>query len=90
MRISPQHCEAKAAKSFMGKIYSHSKHVVHSAQVNMSLIQEINELRKELHLARTQVHDYEIQMAMIRKKKKQSPTDLRGEQITRHMDSLCK
>ncbi|MBN3302205.1 CFA57 protein, partial [Amia calva] len=44
-------------------------------QENVSLIKEINDLRRELKLVRTQVHDYEV---MNRKNQKQSPTDLRG------------
>uniref|UniRef100_A0A3B5B8N2 Cilia and flagella associated protein 57 n=1 Tax=Stegastes partitus TaxID=144197 RepID=A0A3B5B8N2_9TELE len=47
----------------------HEKVYVKIMKENMTLITEINELRKELHLLRTQVKDYKVQLAALKKKK---------------------
>ncbi|XP_071773803.2 cilia and flagella associated protein 57 [Centroberyx gerrardi] len=45
---------------------------------NVSLIKDVNDLRKELRLVRSQVHNYEIELAIGQKSKKRSFTDHRA------------
>ncbi|KAM4604692.1 cilia- and flagella-associated protein 57 [Polymixia lowei] len=54
----------------------HRKKNVKLITENVTLIEEINELRKELRMARAQVHDYKIQAAVIKKPNKQRSSDL--------------
>ncbi|XP_039468371.1 cilia- and flagella-associated protein 57 isoform X2 [Oreochromis aureus] len=51
----------------------HEKVYAKIMKENMTLIAEINELRKELHLARTQAKDVKAQLALLKKPKKSQP-----------------
>uniref|UniRef100_A0A3P9BI40 Cilia and flagella associated protein 57 n=1 Tax=Maylandia zebra TaxID=106582 RepID=A0A3P9BI40_9CICH len=51
----------------------HEKVYTKIMKENMTLIAEINELRKELHLARTQAKDVRAQLALLKKPKKSQP-----------------
>uniref|UniRef100_A0A3Q4HXN8 Cilia and flagella associated protein 57 n=1 Tax=Neolamprologus brichardi TaxID=32507 RepID=A0A3Q4HXN8_NEOBR len=51
----------------------HEKVYTKIMKENMTLIAEINELRKELHLARTQAKDVRAQVALLKKPKKSQP-----------------
>ncbi|XP_063330905.1 cilia- and flagella-associated protein 57 isoform X2 [Pelmatolapia mariae] len=51
----------------------HEKVYTKIMKENMTLIAEINELRKELHLARTQAKDVKAQLALLKKPKKSQP-----------------
>lgn len=44
----------------------------------MTLITEINELRKELRLVRTQVKEYKVQLAALKKSNKSRPSSEEG------------
>ncbi|KAM9364883.1 cilia- and flagella-associated protein 57 [Pholidichthys leucotaenia] len=52
----------------------HEKTCTKIMKDNVSLITEINELRKELHLAKTEVKDYKAQLAVIKRSKKTRPS----------------
>ncbi|KAM9326708.1 cilia- and flagella-associated protein 57 [Gastrophryne carolinensis] len=51
-------------------------------QENVTLIKEINELRRELKVSRTKVHDLEVALGMDRKNRKSSPTDSKGSLVS--------
>uniref|UniRef100_A0A8D0DZ11 Cilia and flagella associated protein 57 n=1 Tax=Salvator merianae TaxID=96440 RepID=A0A8D0DZ11_SALMN len=51
----------------------HRADYVRIMQENVSLIKEINELRRELKVTRTQVHDLQSTLGLIRRQKKQMP-----------------
>ncbi|XP_042081799.1 cilia- and flagella-associated protein 57 isoform X2 [Haplochromis burtoni] len=53
----------------------HEKVYTKIMKENMTLIAEINELRKELHLARTQAKDVRAQLALLKKPKKSQPLE---------------
>uniref|UniRef100_W5MH82 Cilia- and flagella-associated protein 57 n=1 Tax=Lepisosteus oculatus TaxID=7918 RepID=W5MH82_LEPOC len=53
-------------------------------QENVCLIKEINDLRRELKLVRTQVHDYEATMGLNKKNKKQNPIEIRAHSADGH------
>ncbi|XP_023117095.2 cilia- and flagella-associated protein 57 [Amphiprion ocellaris] len=57
----------------------HEKVYVKMMKENVTLITEINELRKELYLLRTQVKDYKAQLTIV-KKKKSHPNSEEGPQ----------
>lgn len=46
---------------------------VSTLQENVTLITEINELRKELHSLRSQVKEYKAQLAMLKKSNRPRP-----------------
>ncbi|XP_053099420.1 cilia- and flagella-associated protein 57 isoform X2 [Hemicordylus capensis] len=50
----------------------HRGDYVRIMQENVSLIKEINELRRELKITRTQVHDLQSTLGLLQKRKKQS------------------
>ncbi|XP_040890430.1 cilia- and flagella-associated protein 57 [Toxotes jaculatrix] len=56
----------------------HEKVYVRIMKENVTLITEINELRKELRLVRTQVKDYKAQLATYRKSNKSRPSSDTG------------
>ncbi|XP_044067286.1 cilia- and flagella-associated protein 57 isoform X2 [Siniperca chuatsi] len=56
----------------------HEKVYVKIMKENVTLITEINELRKELRLVRTQVKDYKAQLATFKKSNKSRPNSEQG------------
>eukprot|EP00064_Thunnus_orientalis_P003706 superscaffoldBa00000314_g3717 len=56
----------------------HEKVYVKIMKENVTLITEINELRKELRLARTQVKEYKAQLAIFKKSNKSRPNSEEG------------
>ncbi|XP_044157486.1 cilia- and flagella-associated protein 57 [Bufo gargarizans] len=50
-------------------------------QENVTLIKEINELRRELKVSRTKVHDLEVALGVERKNRKSSLADSKGSSI---------
>ncbi|KAF1391148.1 hypothetical protein PFLUV_G00038910 [Perca fluviatilis] len=66
----------------------HEKVYVKIMKENVSLITEINELRKELRLVRTQVKDYKAQLATFKKSNKSRPNSENGpKKETKHEDA---
>lgn len=51
---------------------------VSTLQENVTLITEINELRKELHSLRSQVKEYKAQLAMLKKSNRPRPNSVDG------------
>lgn len=51
---------------------------VSALQENVTLIAEINELRKELHSLRSQVKDYKAQLATLKRSTKARPNSVDG------------
>lgn len=51
-------------------------------QENVTLIKEINELRRELKVSRTKVHDLEVALGLDRKNRKSSLTDSKGSDLS--------
>ncbi|XP_030585789.1 cilia- and flagella-associated protein 57 [Archocentrus centrarchus] len=51
----------------------HERIYIKIMKENVTLIAELNELRKELHLARTQAKDYKAHLAHLKKPKKSKP-----------------
>ncbi|XP_072275438.1 cilia- and flagella-associated protein 57 [Pyxicephalus adspersus] len=56
-------------------------------QENVTLIKEINELRRELKVSRTKVHDLEVALGLDRKNRKNSLTDSKATSIGGHPSS---
>ena len=57
-----------------------------SLQENVTLIKEINDLRRELKIARTQVHDLETVLGVMRKQQQSSDVEKSGN--TDNKDNL--
>ncbi|XP_068095524.1 cilia- and flagella-associated protein 57 [Hyperolius riggenbachi] len=53
-------------------------------QENVTLIKEINELRRELKVSRTKVHDLEAALGLDRKNRTSSLTDSKGSSLNGH------
>ncbi|CAJ0965111.1 unnamed protein product [Ranitomeya imitator] len=51
-------------------------------QENVTLIKEINELRRELKISRTKVHDLEVALGVERKNRRSSLADSKGSSIS--------
>lgn len=49
------------------------------AQENVTLITEINNLRRELRLLRSQIHSYETQLELNKRGQKQRAVEAKGE-----------
>ncbi|KAM5149014.1 cilia- and flagella-associated protein 57 [Mantella aurantiaca] len=56
-------------------------------QENVTLIKEINELRRELKVSRTKVHELEVALGLDRKSRKSSPTDSKATSVGGHHSS---
>ncbi|XP_069837406.1 cilia- and flagella-associated protein 57 isoform X1 [Dendropsophus ebraccatus] len=53
-------------------------------QENVTLIKEINELRRELKISRTKVHDLEVALGVERKNRRSSLAESKGSSIADH------
>jgi len=59
-------------------------------QENVTLIKEINDLRRELSQARTQVHDLEAALGIHRKNKQRAATDALVSATTTNKNALLQ
>uniref|UniRef100_A0A3Q3NES5 Cilia and flagella associated protein 57 n=1 Tax=Mastacembelus armatus TaxID=205130 RepID=A0A3Q3NES5_9TELE len=66
----------------------HEKVYVKIMKENVTLITEINELRKELHVVRTQVKDYKGQLSTFKKSNKLRPNSEEPKQEDLYRDKL--